>query len=81
MCESDLVKLSPASMVPDPHLCPIAEEALTARRVVPHDGRVVERSEPLHVAVIRRGSIGQQYLVVRAKQLPLSIIATHNITV
>ena len=60
--KSNLMELGPSSVILDPHLSPVAEETLTACRVVTHDGRVVEWGEALAISVIGRGSIGQQNL-------------------
>ena len=59
---SYLVKLSPPTLVPDTNLSSVAEKGLTARGVIAHYDCVVERGEPLHISVIRRGTIGEQDL-------------------
>lgn len=61
-CDTHMMQFGPSSLVLDANLSPISEQCDARPWIIPHDGRVVERSEALRITVVGRGTVREKRL-------------------
>ena len=53
ICEAYMVQFGPSSLILNAKLCSVAQQGDASARVISHDSRVVERSQPFPITIIR----------------------------